>query len=81
MEERNAYRILVEKPEGNNYLENLRHRFYSNTKRDLKEMAFDAVNWIFLALDGDKWRAPVNTAISFRVPLNVSSCWIASGNL
>jgi hypothetical protein len=40
-EERNAYRILVEKPEGNNYLENLRHRLYSINETDLKGIAFD----------------------------------------
>jgi hypothetical protein len=66
-EERNAYRILVEKLEVSNYLENLRHRFYSINKMDIKEIAFDAVNWINLAKGRDKWRAPVNIVISLRV--------------
>jgi hypothetical protein len=55
--------------------------FYSNNKRGLKEIAFDIVNLIFLDLDRGKLRAPVNTAISLRVPRNVSSCLIDSGNL
>ena len=66
-EERNAYRILAEKHEGSNYLENLHHRFYSINKVDLKEIAFDAVNWINLAQGRGKLRAPVNNVINLRV--------------
>jgi hypothetical protein len=66
-EDRNAYRILVEKPEGINYLENLHHRFYSINNMDLKEIAFDAVNCIILVQGRGKWRAPVNNVINLRV--------------
>ena len=63
-EGRNAYRILVDKPEGNNYLESLLNRFYSINKMDLKEIAFDTVNWINLAQGRGQWFAPLNIVIS-----------------
>lgn len=34
---------------------------------DLKETAYDAVNWIKLAQGRGKWRALVNIVIRFRV--------------
>jgi hypothetical protein len=37
-ETRNAYRILVEKPEGNTPLERQRRRWVDNIKIDLREM-------------------------------------------
>jgi hypothetical protein len=41
-----------------------------NIKIDLREIEWDGVDWIDLAQDRDKWRALVNTVISFRVPLD-----------
>jgi hypothetical protein len=31
------------------------------------------MDWIYLAQDGDQWRALVNTAIRLRVPINVGN--------
>jgi hypothetical protein len=80
-EERNAYKVLVEKPEGYNHLEDIRPRFECNNKMDLKEIAWDAVNWINLAHDRDVWRALVNTVVSLRIPWNARSFLSASGTI
>jgi hypothetical protein len=68
-ETRNAYRILVAKPEGKRPLGRLRHRWADNIKMDLKRdrIGWDGVDWIGLAQDRDQWRAPVNTVMNLRV--------------
>jgi hypothetical protein len=35
---------------------------------DLKEIWWEGVDWIHLAQDKDKWRAPMNTVMSLQVP-------------
>jgi hypothetical protein len=35
---------------------------------DLNELGWDVMDWIDLAQDRDRWRAPVNTAMDLRVP-------------
>jgi hypothetical protein len=67
-EKRNAYRILVGKPEGKRQLERPRRRWVDNIKMDLREIGWDAVEWIDMAQDGDQWRALVNTVLNLRVP-------------
>jgi hypothetical protein len=39
-----------------------------NTKMDLREIAWDGMDWIDLAQDRDQWRALVNMVMNFRVP-------------
>jgi hypothetical protein len=65
---RNAYRILVGKPEGKRPLGRSRRRWVDNIKIDLKEIWWDGVDWIDLAQDRDQWRALVNTVMNFWVP-------------
>jgi hypothetical protein len=67
-EKRNAYRILVGKPQGKKTLGRPRCRWVDNIKMDLGEIRWSGINWIDLAQDRDQWRALVNTAIHFRVP-------------
>ena len=43
---RNGYRILAGRPEGKRSLGRLRRRWEDNIKMDLKEMDFDAKNWM-----------------------------------
>jgi hypothetical protein len=69
-ERRNAYRILVGKPEGKRPLGRPRRRWVDNIKMDHGEIGWDGVNWIDLAQDRDQWRAHVNMAINLRVPQN-----------
>jgi hypothetical protein len=67
-EKRNAYRILVGKPEGKRLLGRPRRRWVDNIKMDLREIGWDSMDWIDLAQDRDQWRALVNTAMNLRVP-------------
>jgi hypothetical protein len=67
-EKRNAYRILVGKPEGKRPLGRLRCRWVDNISMDLGETGLDGVDWIVVAQDRDQWRAPVNTVMNLLVP-------------
>jgi hypothetical protein len=66
-ENRNAYGILLRKPEGKGPLGRLRRGWVDNIKMDLKEIGWDGVDWIDLALDRHQWRSLVNTVMSLRV--------------
>jgi hypothetical protein len=65
---RNAYRILVGKPEGKRSLGRLRHRWVDNIKMDLREIEWSGMDWINLAQGRDHWRAPVNMVMNLWVP-------------
>jgi hypothetical protein len=67
-EKRNAYKILVEKPEGKRSLGRPRRRWVDNIKMDVREIGWDGMDWIYLAEDRDQWRALVNTVMNLRVP-------------
>jgi hypothetical protein len=45
-EKRNAYRILVGKPEGKRPLLRPRRRWVDNIKMDFKELGWDAMDWM-----------------------------------
>ncbi|PNF29998.1 hypothetical protein B7P43_G06210 [Cryptotermes secundus] len=64
---RNAYRILVGKPEGKRPLGRPRRRWVDNIRMNLKETGWDGIDWIDLAEDRDQWRALVNTVMNLRV--------------
>jgi hypothetical protein len=65
---RNAYRLLVGKPEGKRPLGRPRPRWVDNIKMDLLEIGWGGVNWISLAQDRDKCRAVENSVLNLRVP-------------
>jgi hypothetical protein len=67
-ERRNAYRMLVGKPEGRRPLERPRSRSVDNIKMDLRETEWDGIDWTDSAQNRDQWRALVNTAMNLRVP-------------
>jgi hypothetical protein len=75
---RNAYRILVGKPEGKRPLERPKRRWVDNIKIHPREIGWRGMDWIDLAQNKDQWRALVNTVINLRVPQNIekllSSC-------
>jgi hypothetical protein len=67
-ERRNAYRLLVEKPEGKRPLERPRRRWADNIRMDLGVVGWGDVDWIGLAQDRNRWRALVNWVLNLRVP-------------
>jgi hypothetical protein len=59
---RNAYRILVGKPEGKRPLGRPRRRWVDNIKMNLREVEWDGMDWIDLAQD------LMNTVMNLWVP-------------
>jgi hypothetical protein len=64
---RNAYKILVGKPEGKRPLGRPRHRWEHNTRVDLGKR-WESMEWMHLTQDRDRWRALVDVVKSLRVP-------------
>jgi hypothetical protein len=54
-EKRDAYKLLVGKPEGTRPVGILKRRWVDNIKMDLVEIGCGGVNWIGLVQDRDKW--------------------------
>jgi hypothetical protein len=67
-EKRNAYRILLGKPEGKIPLGKPSRRWEDNIRMDLREIGWGGMDWIDLAQDREQWRALVNTVMNLRVP-------------
>jgi hypothetical protein len=67
-EKRNAYKILVGKPEGKRPLGRQRRMWVDNIKMDLREIEWDGADWMDVAQDRDQWKALVNTVLNLRVP-------------
>ena len=65
---RNAYRVLVGKPEGKRPLGRPRRQWEDNIKMDLREVGCNPGEWIDLAQDRDQWRDDVRVVMSLRVP-------------
>ena len=58
---------LVEKPEGKRPLGRPRLRWEDNIRMDL-EVGRVCGDWMGLAQDRDRWRAPVNAVMNLRIP-------------
>jgi hypothetical protein len=67
-EKKNAYRILVGKPEGKRPLGRPRRRWVDSIKMDLREIGWGSMQWIDLVQDRDQWRAHVNMIMNLQVP-------------
>jgi hypothetical protein len=67
-ENRNPYRILVQKPEGKRQLGRPRCRWLDNIKIDLREIGWGSMDWIDMAQDRDQWRDLVNMIMNLWVP-------------
>ena len=86
-ERRGVYGVLVWKLEGKTPLGRPRFKWKDNIKLDLQEVRcgrMDWINltqdrgcggmdWINLAQDRDRWLAPVNGVMNFRVPYNAGN--------
>ncbi|KAJ4444834.1 hypothetical protein ANN_06631 [Periplaneta americana] len=71
-ESRNAYRVLVGRPEGKRPLGRPRRRWEDNIKMDLREVGYDGRDWINLAQDRDQWRAYVRAAMNLRTEITAT---------
>jgi hypothetical protein len=67
-EKRNAYRILMGKPEGKRPLGRPRRRLVDNIKIHLREMGWEGMDSIDVTQVRGQWRALVNTVMNLRVP-------------
>jgi hypothetical protein len=63
-EKRNAYRLLVGKPEGKKTLGRPRRRWVDNIRMDLREVGWGDVDWIGLAQNRNWWRALGNSVLN-----------------
>ncbi|KAJ4436641.1 hypothetical protein ANN_16772 [Periplaneta americana] len=66
-ESRNAYRVLVGRPDGKKPLGKPRRSWEVNIKIDLREVGYDGRDWINFAQDRDQWQAYVRAAMNLRV--------------
>jgi hypothetical protein len=71
-EKRNAYRIMVGKPESKRPVRRPRHRWADSIKMDLREIGWDGMNWIDLAQDRDQWRGSCEQG---NEPSGSIKCW------
>jgi hypothetical protein len=67
-EKRNAYRLLLGKPEGKRPLGRPRRRWVDNIRMDVGEVRWGDLDWIGLVQDRNRWRALVNSVLNLRVP-------------
>jgi hypothetical protein len=67
---RNAYRIMVGKPEGKRPLGRPRRRWVDNIKIDLREIGWGGMDWIDLAQDRYQW-----TSEHGNEPSGSIKCW------
>jgi hypothetical protein len=69
-EKRNAYMLLVGKPEGKRQLGRERHRWVDNITMDLGKVGWGDVDCNDLAQHRDRWSALVNSVLNLRVSQN-----------
>jgi hypothetical protein len=65
---KNAYRILVGKPERKSPLRSPRLRWVNNNTIYLRIIGWDDMGWTDLAQDRSQYQALVNTVTNIRVP-------------
>jgi hypothetical protein len=58
----------VGKPEGKRPIGRPRLRWEDNIKMDFQEVGYEAMDWISVVQDRDRWRALVSTVRNLRVP-------------
>jgi hypothetical protein len=68
MHGRDAYIILLRKPEGKRPLRRPRRRWEDNIRMHLREIVWGGVERIHLAQNRGQWRALVNTVMNLWVP-------------
>jgi hypothetical protein len=66
-EMRNAYKILVGKPEGKRPVGRRRCPWEDDIRMDLINTGWEGVDWMHMAQVRDQWWAVVNTVMNLRV--------------
>jgi hypothetical protein len=66
-EKRNAYRILVGKPQRKRPLGRPRRRWDDNIKIDLRVIGWSGMDWVYLAQDRNHWRSLMNAVMTLGV--------------
>jgi hypothetical protein len=64
---RNAYKILVGKPDGKRQLGGSKCR-WEDFRMDFREIGWQGVDLMYPAEDREQWRALVNTVMNLRIP-------------
>jgi hypothetical protein len=64
-DKRDAYRLLMGKPEEKRPLRRPRRRWVDNIRM---EVGWGDVDWIGLTQDRNRWRALVNSVLNLKVP-------------
>jgi hypothetical protein len=59
--------ILIRKSEGKRQPRRSRYR-WEDIRMDLREIGWEGVNWIYIALGTDQWWDLLNTVMNFWVP-------------
>jgi hypothetical protein len=67
-ENRDAYRLLVGKPEGKRPLGRPRRSWVDNIRMDLGDVVWGDVGGIGPAKNMNRWKALVNSRLNFRFP-------------
>ena len=62
------YRVLLGKPEGRRPLGRPRRRWVDNIRMNLQEVGCGYSDWIWLALNRDRWRTLVSAVMNLPVP-------------
>jgi hypothetical protein len=65
---RNAYKILIGKPEGKRPLARPRCRWEDYIRVGHTEIGWKGVDWMHMPYNRDQWWALTNTAMKFQVP-------------
>jgi hypothetical protein len=75
---RSAYKILVGNPEGKSPLGRPKRKWQDHIMMDLREVAWQVVDWIYLAQNREQWRALLNTVMNLRIPYKAGNFFLAS---
>jgi len=67
-ENRDAYRVLVGKPEGKSPLGRPGRKWEDDIKRDFQKVGWGSMDWIDLAYGRDRRWVLVNAVMNLRVP-------------
>jgi hypothetical protein len=67
-EVKNAYRILVRKPEGKRPLRKPKCEVEEEIKMDLVDTGWAGMDWVHLGHDKDQWQALLNTVTNLQIP-------------